>query len=95
MISTTPESSLVDFKIMWRDSQPTWTSPQSRIVQLGDAAHTFVPTSGSGANMAIEDAASLASCLQVAGRAETPMAVRVHNLLRYVKVLQNDNPRVL
>lgn len=80
----TPSNSLIDFKIMWRDAQPTWTSPLGRVVQLGDAAHTFVPSSGNGANQAIEDAVSLASCLFHAGKHDVPTAVRVHNLLRQV-----------
>ncbi|KAK4508635.1 hypothetical protein PRZ48_002374 [Zasmidium cellare] len=39
-----------------------WCSPTSRIVLIGDAAHTFEPFAGQGASMAIEDATVL-SCL--------------------------------
>ena len=82
VISVTPKDKLLDWKIMWRDAQPQWVSPKGRVVQLGDAAHTFVPSSGNGANQAIEDAASLATCLQLAGREDIPLALKVHNLLR-------------
>lgn len=46
VIRTTPASELVDWKMMWRDPQPKWTSPGGRVIQLGDAAHTFLPDSG-------------------------------------------------
>lgn len=82
----TPKDKLLDWKIMWRDSQPNWASPQGRVIQLGDAAHTFVPSSGNGANQAMEDATSLASCLQLAGKDDIPLALRVHNLLRFERV---------
>ena len=72
---------------MWRDPQPTWTSPSGRVVQLGDAAHTFLGTSGNGATQAIEDAISIASCIAHAGCKENvPDATRVHNLLRFERV---------
>lgn len=71
---------------MWRDPQPTWTSPKGRVVQLGDAAHTFVPSSGNGGTQAIEDAVVLATCLQVGGKENVERAVRVHNKLRFERV---------
>ena len=72
---------------MWRDPQPLWTSPAGRVVQLGDAAHTFLPSSGNGGTQAIEDAVSLATCISLAGdRARLPEATRVHNLLRFERV---------
>ena len=48
VIQATPDKEIVDFKLMWRDPQPKWTSPFGRVVQLGDAAHTFLPSSGNG-----------------------------------------------
>lgn len=68
---------------MWRDPQDKWVSPRGRVVQIGDAAHSFLPTSGAGGTMAMEDAFSLASCLQLAGKNNVPLALRVHNKLRY------------
>ncbi|KAI8626088.1 FAD/NAD(P)-binding domain-containing protein [Xylariaceae sp. FL1651] len=43
-------------------------SPGGRVVQIGDAAHSFLPASGNSATQAIEDAVSLASCLQIGSK---------------------------
>ena len=86
-IKTIPSEGLVDWKLMWRDPQPQWTSPGGRVVQLGDSAHTFLPSSGNGGTQAIEDAASLAACICVVGnQIQIPDATRVHNLLRFERV---------
>ncbi len=45
---------------------------QGRIVLIGDAAHPVLPYLAQGAALAIEDAATLASCLQ--GRVQDPLA---------------------
>ncbi|UPX11207.1 Salicylate 1-monooxygenase [Ascochyta rabiei] len=71
---------------MWRDLQPQWTSKIGRVVQLGDAAHPFLPTSFSGGTMAMEDAYSLAACLYIAGKKDVPLAIKVHNKLRFERV---------
>jgi len=84
VIRTTPKDGITDWKLMWRDPQAEWASPGGRVVQLGDAAHTFVPSSGNGATQAIEDALSLSSCLQLGGKSNIPLAVRVHVKLRFV-----------
>lgn len=85
---TPPTAALVDWKLMFRDSQPQWVSPGGRVLQLGDSAHTFLPSSGNGATQAIEDAASLATCLSLlAGeRRQIPLAVKVHCKLRFERV---------
>lgn len=90
MIKATPNQTCTDWKLMWRDPQDTWVSPRGRVVQIGDSAHSFLPTSGAGGTMAMEDAFSLASCLQLAGRTNVPMALRVHNKLRYHTHLQSS-----
>ena len=84
VIKTTPKDGVIDWKLVWRDPQPTWSSPEGRVVQLGDSAHTFLPSSGNGGTQAIEDAISLATCLQIAGKSNISWAVHVHNKLRYV-----------
>ena len=71
---------------MWRDPQPKWTSPKGHVIQLGDTAHTFLPSSGSGATQAIEDSISLATCIAIAGKDHIPDATRVHNLLRFQRI---------
>lgn len=87
VIGLSPASTIVDWKLLWRDPQPNWTSPAGRVVQLGDAAHAFLPNSGNGGTQAMEDATSLATCIQMAGNNEAiPNATRVHNLLRFERV---------
>jgi salicylate hydroxylase len=48
--------------IYYRDPLPTWH--HGRVVLLGDAAHPVLPTSGSGAAVALEDSIALAGCLR-------------------------------
>ncbi|KAJ5637812.1 hypothetical protein N7490_007691 [Penicillium lividum] len=86
LIQATPKSQIYDFKLMWREPQPCWTSSTGRVVQIGDAAHTFLPSSGNGATQGMEDAISLATCLQIAGKDNVPWANRVHNKLRFERV---------
>ena len=86
VIKSTPSNLIVDWKLMWRDPQPNWVSRTGRVVQLGDAAHTFLPSSGNGGTQAIEDGVSLATCLRIGGKHNIPAAMRVHNLLRFDRV---------
>lgn len=90
LIKATPDNTVLDWKLMWRNPQPQWTSPLGRVVQIGDAAHPFLPTSASGGTMAMEDAFSLAACLQVAGKEDVGLAAKVHNKLRYVCPCQHS-----
>ncbi|EED22801.1 monoxygenase, putative [Talaromyces stipitatus ATCC 10500] len=86
VILMTPKDKLIDFELVWRDPQRVWTSNSGRIVQIGDAAHTFLPTSGNGANQGMEDAISLAKCLRIAGKDNIAEATRVHTKLRFERV---------
>ncbi|KAH8748266.1 hypothetical protein F5883DRAFT_582969 [Diaporthe sp. PMI_573] len=86
LIKAVPNDTVYDWKMMWRDPQPQWVSKGGRVVQLGDAAHPFLPTSGSGATMAMEDAWTLAVCLEKAGKDNLTLATRVHNKLRFERV---------
>lgn len=45
IIRKTPESELVDWKLVYRDPLPTWVSKEARTTLLGDSAHPFLPTS--------------------------------------------------
>ncbi|KAI1133279.1 FAD/NAD(P)-binding domain-containing protein [Nemania abortiva] len=81
-----PNNSAVDWTLRWRDPQPKWTSDGGRVVQLGDSAHSFLPTSGNGATQACEDALSLATCLRIAGKGNEAIATKVHNKLRFERV---------
>lgn len=82
IVEKTP--SLVDWKLVYRDPLPTWTSKQGRTLLLGDAAHPFLPTSAQGATQAMEDGATLAVCLRRAGKGNVPAALRTHQEIRYV-----------
>lgn len=86
IISLIPEKSCVDWTLLWRDPQPQWASKGGRVVQLGDSAHSFLPTSGNGATQALEDALSLATCLRLAGKGKEQTATKVHNALRFERV---------
>ncbi|KAI1383743.1 FAD/NAD(P)-binding domain-containing protein [Hypoxylon trugodes] len=86
IISKTPESMLVDWKLVYRDPLPTWVSPSGRIVLLGDSAHPFLPTSAQGATQALEDGVVIAVCLRRGGKENIPTAVRAHEKIRYERV---------
>ncbi|KAE7996943.1 hypothetical protein FH972_001619 [Carpinus fangiana] len=87
LMRTAPPGSIVHWKLMWRDLRSTWTSPGARVVQIGDSAHSFLPASGNGGTQALEDAVTLATCLQLSGSKDSaPLAAKVFNLLRYQRV---------
>ena len=85
IMKTAPKGSVIHWKLMWRDLCEDWTSPAGRIVQVGDSAHSFLPSSGNGASQAIEDAITLATCLQLSGRSNVSTATKVYNNLRLVQ----------
>ncbi|KAI1255663.1 hypothetical protein MGN70_002778 [Eutypa lata] len=86
LIRATPDGAIVDWPLVWRNPQQVTTSPKGRVVQVGDAAHTFLPSSGSGANQGIEDGIYLASCLQLAGKDGLAWGTKVHSTLRFERV---------
>lgn len=83
LIKLTPPNTIVNFELFWRNPQPKWASPGGRVVNIGDAAHSFL--AGNGATQAIEDAVSLASCLQIGGRQNIPQSVRAHVRMRFIR----------
>ncbi|KAI1813231.1 hypothetical protein GGS20DRAFT_599419 [Poronia punctata] len=91
IISETPESTLVDWKVVYRDPLPTWTSPRARILLLGDAAHyPFLPTSAQGATQALEDGVSIAVCLRKGGEENVQISVRAREKIRYDRVRETQ-----
>lgn len=82
LVKCTPPKTIINFELWWRDPQLQWASPSSRVVQIGDSAHSFLPSSGNGATQAFEDAVSLAACLQIGGKKNIEEAVIVHKTLR-------------
>ena len=93
LVRCTPPKTIINFELLWRNPQPSWTSPGARIIQIGDSAHSFLPASGNGATQAIEDGVSLASCLQIGGSKEkVPEAVRTHIRFRLVSLAYRRIP---
>ncbi|SJL02130.1 related to fusarubin cluster-monooxygenase [Armillaria ostoyae] len=86
LVNSVPNKEVIDWKLMWRNPQPKWVSPMGRVAQIGDAAHTLLPTSASGATMAMEDGIALAACLHISGKNDIPLAARVYNKLRFERV---------
>ncbi|KAK3384934.1 hypothetical protein B0H63DRAFT_494151 [Podospora didyma] len=86
LVKATPPDRLFDYKLVFRDPLPTFTSPKARTVLIGDAAHPFLPTSIQGASQAMEDGVVLASCLDKAGKGKVQEAVKVWQHIRYERV---------
>ncbi|KAF2111966.1 hypothetical protein BDV96DRAFT_498191 [Lophiotrema nucula] len=89
LISKAPKGAVIHWPLLWRNLRPNWTSKGGRVVQLGDCAHSSVPASAAGATMALEDAVTLAACLQLAsagGPDGAPLGTRIYNKLRYERV---------
>ncbi|KAK1634517.1 putative monooxygenase [Colletotrichum phormii] len=72
-IHSTPPNTVVRWKLCCRNPQPKWHSDGGHIIQLGDAAHSFIPSSGNGASWP-----SRTPC-----KDRTALAVRAHQLLRH------------
>lgn len=53
------------------------------MIVIGDAAHAALPSSGQGGTQAIEDAATLAICLELTGKKDVALALSVTEKLRY------------
>jgi len=81
LVRTAPRG-VVHWPLLWRDLQREWVSKGGHVVQVGDSAHTFTPTSGNGATQALEDAATLAACLELSGRGGMDTGTKIYNLLR-------------
>lgn len=90
VVAATPPGVMIHWRLTWRDLHEFWTSPHGRIVQIGDAAHAYLPTSVNGGTQSLEDAVSLAACLRIGvekhGQIGIPEATRIHNKLRVDRV---------
>lgn len=84
IMKTAPKGTVIHWKLMWRDLRELWTSPAGHVVQVGDSAHSFLPSSGNGASQAMEDAITLATCLQLGGKSNVSSTTKVYNKLRSV-----------
>ncbi|CAG8904528.1 unnamed protein product [Penicillium egyptiacum] len=84
LIRATPRGSLVHWPLLWRNLRPKWTSRGGRVVQVRDCAHSTIPASVRGGTLALEDAITLASSLQLAshgGSSGAPLGAKVYHLL--------------
>ncbi|KAI1460427.1 hypothetical protein F4805DRAFT_465624 [Annulohypoxylon moriforme] len=83
LIKSFPKNKIVAWKLCMRNPQPKWSSEGGHVVQVGDSAHSFIPTSANGATMALEDAITLAECIRIGGKKDLALAVKIHQLLRH------------
>ncbi|EAW16447.1 FAD-dependent monooxygenase fmqB [Aspergillus fischeri NRRL 181] len=83
IVRHTPKEKLIDFQLLLRPPLPTWVSGKGRILLIGDAAHPNFHTSGQGAAQGIEDAATVAIALELAGKAGVPLALLTMEKIRY------------
>ncbi|KAH7067270.1 hypothetical protein BKA63DRAFT_570580 [Paraphoma chrysanthemicola] len=79
--------SLIDQCMKWPlktgQQLPTWTSPSSKLVVMGDAAHAMLPYMSQGAAMAVEDGAALAVALnEIDSIGELPSALQAFEIER-------------
>ena len=87
LIEIIPQGNLIAWPLIIRENGDKWVTDGGRVLQLGDSAHTLVPSSSNGATQALEDASSIATCLEIAKTPENiPVATKVHNLLRADRV---------
>ncbi|KAL4755972.1 uncharacterized protein BDW70DRAFT_166993 [Aspergillus foveolatus] len=78
-----PRGAVIHWPLLWRNLRPHWTSKGARCAAGRCSAFQCACVSGK-CHSAIEDAVTLATCLQLAGSA--PLGARVYNLLRYQRV---------
>ncbi|KAJ5192840.1 hypothetical protein N7449_008982 [Penicillium cf. viridicatum] len=88
IMASTPKGKCFDHLVLTMDPLPSWVSPKNRMMLLGDAAHPLLPNTGQGANQAIEDGATVAICLKLAGKSQVTTGLRVAEKLRYQRVAQ-------
>ncbi|KAH1911851.1 hypothetical protein KXV74_000226 [Aspergillus fumigatus] len=79
---TLPEK-LVDHALIYRPPLDTWVSAGGRVMLIGDAAHPYFPVVGQGGSQAIEDGVVVATALELAGKENVPLALRVAEKIRY------------
>ncbi|RHZ49216.1 FAD-dependent monooxygenase fmqB [Aspergillus thermomutatus] len=79
---TLPEK-LVDHPLIYRPPLESWVSSGGRLMLIGDAAHPYLPVVGQGGSQAIEDGVVVATALELAGKENVPVALRVAEKIRY------------
>ncbi|KAL4891855.1 hypothetical protein BDV59DRAFT_194038 [Aspergillus ambiguus] len=94
VLSRTPPGSCWNHLLISRRPLSTWVSKGGRMIVIGDAAHPMPPNLGQGANQAIEDAAVLAICLELSGKGDIPLGLRVMEKLRHKRVSMVQNASI-
>jgi 2-polyprenyl-6-methoxyphenol hydroxylase-like FAD-dependent oxidoreductase len=84
VIKAIPQENIIDWKLLWRDPIRKWVSDNGRVAIVGDAAHPHLPTSGSGAAQAIEDAGTLGALFDKLPKDKIPAIFRVFERIRLV-----------
>jgi salicylate hydroxylase len=78
----------VDETFLWalfdRQPMPRWSV--GRVTLLGDACHPMLPSKAQGSAQAIEDGATLALCLSLAGKSDVPAALKKYEAIRMERV---------
>lgn len=84
LVKNTPDGTVIDWLLLFRDPEPKWVSPGGRVTQAGDSAHPFLPTSANGASQAMEDSVTLATILRMGidRGASVKESLTVYNTLR-------------
>lgn len=82
VLEATPADRIIDYKLVWRDPIPTWLSESKTCAVMGDAAHCHLPTSAQGACQAVEDAVTVAICLEKCDR-DVPLALQAFERMRF------------
>lgn len=82
LLEATPPDRLIDYKLVIRDPVETWISKGGRTILIGDACHCHLPSSAQGGSQALEDAVTVAVCLDKA-KGDVPLALRTTERIRY------------
>ncbi|KAK1470488.1 uncharacterized protein CCOS01_06540 [Colletotrichum costaricense] len=82
LLDVTPSNKTIDFKLVYRPTIDTWVSKGGRTILIGDAAHANLPTAGQGASQALEDAVTVAECLQ-SSNGDVKLALEAAQRIRY------------
>ncbi|KAF4995331.1 hypothetical protein FDECE_12822 [Fusarium decemcellulare] len=82
LFQVTPIGKTIDFKLVYRPVIDNWVSSGGRTILIGDAAHANLPTAGQGASQALEDAVTVAQCLEMS-RGDVKLALEAAQRIRY------------
>ncbi|KAJ4307484.1 hypothetical protein N0V84_012697 [Fusarium piperis] len=82
LLNATPRDRLIDYKLVFRKPVDTWVSRGGRSILIGDACHCHLPSSAQGGSQALEDAVTVAVCLEKAN-GDVPLALRAAERIRF------------